>query len=56
MLFRSQDLFAMIMLVDIEKSTIEFTRFADELTALAKTKNLSIHTMHEDIFNTMHTI
>ncbi len=51
-----QDLFAMIMLVDIEKSTIEFTKFADELTALAKTKNLSIHTMHEDIFNTMHTI
>ncbi|HZK22430.1 MAG TPA: ACT domain-containing protein [Oscillospiraceae bacterium] len=51
-----QDLFAMIMLVDIKESTIEFTKFADELTALAKTKNLSIHAMHEDIFNAMHTI
>ena len=51
-----QDLFAMIMLVDISESTKEFTAFADELTALGKEKNLSIHTMHEDIFNAMHTI
>ena len=50
------DLFAMIMLVDISASTVDFTAFADELTALGKQKNLSIHTMHEDIFNAMHTI
>jgi len=50
------DLFAMIMLVDISASAVDFTAFADELTALGKTKNLSIHTMHEDIFNAMHTI
>ena len=51
-----QDMFAMIMMVDIEKSDIPFTAFADELTALGESMNLSVHTMHEDIFNSMHTI
>ncbi len=51
-----QDMFAMIMMVDIEKSDIPFTAFADELTALGSSMNLSVHTMHEDIFNSMHTI
>lgn len=51
-----QDMFAMIMMVDIEKSDIPFTAFADELTALGTSMNLSVHTMHEDIFNSMHTI
>ncbi len=51
-----QDMFAMIMMVDIEKSDIPFTTFADELTALGASMNLSVHTMHEDIFNSMHTI
>jgi ACT domain-containing protein len=46
----------MIMMVDIEKSDIPFTTFADELTALGQSMNLSVHTMHEDIFNSMHTI
>ena len=51
-----QDMFAMIMMVDIEKSDVPFTEFADELTALGESMNLSIHTMHEDIFDSMHTI
>ncbi len=51
-----QDMFAMIMMVDIEKSDVPFTAFADELTALGTSMNLSVHTMHEDIFNSMHTI
>ncbi len=51
-----QELFAMIMLVDIDKSTKGLTEFSDELAALGRAKNLSIHTMHEDIFNSMHTI
>ena len=51
-----QDLFAMIMMVDIENSDIEFTAFADELSALGESMGLSVHTMHEDIFNSMHTI
>ena len=51
-----QDMFAMIMMVDIEKSTIPFEQLADELTALGNDMGLSIHTMHEDIFNSMHQI
>lgn len=51
-----QDLFAMIMLVDISKLTCEFTTLADELDNLGKSLGLSVHTMHEDIFNAMHKI
>ncbi len=51
-----QDMFAMIMLVDISKINKEFSVMADELTHLGEEMNLSIHTMHEDIFNSMHRI
>ncbi|MGN0171928.1 MAG: ACT domain-containing protein [Acutalibacteraceae bacterium] len=51
-----QDMFAMIMMVDIEKSDIPFTEFADRLDAIGKDMGLSIHAMHEDLFNAMHTI
>ncbi len=51
-----QDMFAMIMMVDIENCTIPFEQLADELTALGNDMGLSIHTMHEDIFNSMHQI
>lgn len=51
-----QDMFAMIMMVDIEKSDIPFTQLADELAATGREMGLSIHAMHEDIFHAMHTI
>ena len=51
-----QDMFAMIMMVDIAESDIPFTAFADELAAIGQEMHLSIHAMHEDIFNAMHTI
>ena len=51
-----QDMFCMIMLCDISSLTIRFADFADEMAALGQTQNLSIHVMHEDIFNSMHTI
>ena len=41
-----QDMFAMIMMVDL----------SDKLTTLGTDLGLSIHTMHEDIFNAMHRI
>lgn len=50
------DYFAMIMLADIDGLTIEFSTFVDELEALGRGNDLVIHTMHEDIFNTMHHI
>ncbi|MCL2053276.1 MAG: ACT domain-containing protein [Oscillospiraceae bacterium] len=51
-----QEMFAMIMLTDISKLTIEFTELADKMTELGNSLRLQIHTMHEDIFNTMHRI
>lgn len=51
-----QDMFAMIMIVDIDKLDIPFTVFAEELETIGKEMHLVIHTMHEDIFNAMHTI
>ena len=51
-----QVLFAMIMLVDIQNLSVPFAELSDEMTALGENLNLSIHVMHEDIFNSMHRI
>ena len=51
-----QDMFAMIMLADISSLNDDFVKLADEMTALGDELKLSIHTMHEDIFNSMHKI
>ena len=51
-----QDMFAMIMLVDITNISNDFVVLQDKLTALGDSLGLKIHTMHEDIFNTMHRI
>lgn len=51
-----QDMFAMIMLVDISNINGDFSELVEKMTALGTQLGLSIHTMHEDIFNSMHTI
>lgn len=51
-----KEYFAMIMLADIDALNVEFSEFVDKLEALGQETNLDIHTMHEDIFNTMHHI
>lgn len=51
-----QDLFAMIMLVDITEMTGNFSALVDRMDTLGKELGLSIHTMHEDIFHSMHSI
>ena len=51
-----QDMFAMIMLVDISSINKDFSEIVDKMTALGNELSLSIHTMHEDIFNSMHSI
>ena len=51
-----QDLFAMFMLVDIRALSCDFSELSAALTALGKELGLSIHVMHEDIFNSMHRI
>ncbi len=51
-----QDMFAMIMLVDISKINADFTVLADRFTHMGDEMGLKIHAMHEDIFNCMHHI
>lgn len=51
-----QELFAMIMVVDISKLNKDFVALSDALSELGDTMGVKIHTMHEDIFNCMHHI
>ena len=51
-----QDMFCIIMLVDVSNCSIPFTEFAEQAKALGEEKSLSIQAMHEDIFNSMHRI
>lgn len=51
-----QDMFAMIMMVEFTGQSIPFDVFVDKMDALGKEHGLSIHVMHEDIFNSMHRI
>lgn len=51
-----QDMFAMIMLVDISAINDDFAKLVDSMDSLGKELGLSIHTMHEDIFNSMHSV
>ena len=51
-----KEYFAMAMLVEVDGLKIPFNDFVDRMTALGKECGLDIHTMHEDIFNSMHKI
>lgn len=51
-----QDLFAMIMLVDISSLSVDFDQFATQVETIGTKLSLSAHVMHEDIFNSMHRI
>ncbi len=51
-----QEMFAMVMMVDISSCSCSFGDFSDRLTALGEEMGLKIHSMHEDIFNSMHRI
>lgn len=49
-------LFAMIMLVDMSSSTIGCAELSDRMKALGSELGLSIHVMHENLFNSMYKI
>ena len=51
-----QDFFSMIMLVDLSSSSIPCAELSDRMKTLGEGLGLSIHVMHEDIFNSMHRI
>ena len=51
-----QDMFAMIMLVDISEINVSFADMAEALENVGKEMGLSVHMMHENIFKSMHRI
>ncbi|MDD5952598.1 MAG: ACT domain-containing protein [Oscillospiraceae bacterium] len=51
-----QDMFAMIMMVDLSKSTVPFATLVDSMEKIGEEMGLKIYVMHEDIFNSMHRI
>ena len=51
-----QDMFAMVMLVEIDKSTLGLEALREKLDKVGEESNTKVHVMHEDIFNSMHKI
>ncbi len=52
-----EDIFAMIMMIDITKLNIDFAQMAEELSKKGEEEwGLKVFVMHEDIFNCMHHI
>lgn len=51
-----QDMFAMVMLVEIDKANIGFDQLKKNLDIVGEATGTKIHVMHEDIFNSMHKI
>lgn len=51
-----QDMFAMIMIIDITNGTASLADFASHMEEKGKEFGMIIHVMHEDIFNAMHKI
>lgn len=51
-----QEMFAMIMMVDITESKIPLAQLSEDMNKLGDTLGVKIHVMHEDIFNSMHRI
>lgn len=51
-----QNIFTMVMLVDVSNSDTEFSALADKLSELGEEMGVEIRIQHEDIFNSMHRI
>lgn len=51
-----QDMFAMTMMVEIDKSTLGLDALREKLEKVGEETCTKIHVMHEDIFNSMHKI
>lgn len=51
-----QDMFAMIMLVDLSAATVPVDELADAMEAVGNEMGMAIRVMHEDLFNAMHTV
>ncbi|MFI3114506.1 MAG: ACT domain-containing protein [Clostridia bacterium] len=51
-----QDIFSMVMLVDLDKTTEDLQIIREDLEKLGENLAVRTHIMHEDLFNSMHRI
>lgn len=51
-----QNIFTMVMLVDVSSAKLDFDELSDKLNELGKELGVEIRIQHEDIFNSMHRI
>ena len=51
-----RDMFTMIMLVDIDGLTSDFSELSSSLEKLGEEIGMKVHVMHEDIFNSIHRL
>ncbi len=51
-----EDMFCMIMISDISNINKDFGTFSAEMQKLGEDMGMSVHVMHETIFNSMHRI
>lgn len=51
-----EDIFSMVMLVDLENSTEDLQVIREALNARGEELGVRTHIMHEDLFNSMHRI
>ena len=50
------DQFAMIMMVDITESKVEFAQLARELSQMGEQIGMTVRLQHADIFDAMHNV
>lgn len=51
-----QDMFAMIMMVDISGCTVPFGELAEKLKSIGENFGVMVHVTHEELFNTMYRV
>ena len=51
-----QDMFAMVMLTDVEGLNCHFSEFCDKMSAVGEELSVEVRVMREEIFNSMHRV
>lgn len=51
-----QDMFAMIMMVDITNCTVPFKELSESLKEIGNKFGVKVHVTHEELFNTMYRV
>ncbi len=51
-----QNNFVMIMLVDVQNSSVPLDKLGEDLQKAADSLGVTVHVQHEDLFNAMHRV